>query len=702
VTRIFRYTFYSLIVLALVGALSADLMARGRWPFGGGPAHRRARPRGAVPDARDLVLTPSVRDPQISPDGRQVVFVVGRSRIQENSQYANLWVVPLQGGRARRLTTTLKSDWSPRWSRDGKRLYFLSSRQGGAQIWQLPMAGGEPRQLTRAPLGLSGPLVLGPRGERILTAGSAYPACRDNRCNRAEKKRRARSKVKAELFTQLLYRHWNHWRHGKVNHVWSFTPKGRRLVDVTPGTQDAPPIALGGHTDYALSPDGREIAFVKNTDAFVATSTNNDVFLMPAGGGRARRLTRSKANQHSPAYSPDGRYLAYVSMKVPRYEADRERLVVYDRRTRKHRILTEAFDRSVAEYVFSPDSKTLYFTAPDRGYLPIFAVSVSGGPVRRLVEKVFARSLRVTPDGRQLVFVSSATHLPPELYRVAATGGRPVALTRLQAWTRKRKAMLPAEELWYTGAAGQKVHALVVKPPGFRPGRRYPLVVMVHGGPQGMIADSWHPRWNAQLFATPGYVVLMPNFHGSKGYGQKFCDSIRGDWGGKPYVDVMKSVDAALKKYRFIDRRRICAVGASYGGYMMNWIGTHTTRFRCLITHAGVFDLRSEYGTTEELWFPEREYKGTPWTNPQQYRKWSPSTFIQRWKTPTLVVHGQHDYRVPVGQGMQLFTSLQRLGVPSQFLYFPDETHFVTKPQNRLLWWKTVHGFLARYLGRGR
>jgi dipeptidyl aminopeptidase/acylaminoacyl peptidase len=245
------------------------------------------------------------------------------------------------------------------------------------------------------------------------------------------------------------------------------------------------------------------------------------------------------------------------------------------------------------------------------------------------------------------------------------------------------------------------VHALVVKPPGFRPGRRYPVLLMIHGGPQGMSGDSWHPRWNAQLFAAPGYVVIMPNFHGSKGYGQGFCDSIRGDWGGKPYRDVMKAVDAVVARYRFVDKRRICAIGASYGGYLVNWIGTHTRRFRCLVSHAGVFDLRSKYGTTEELWFPEREFKGTPWTNPKMYRRWSPSTYIKQWRTPTLVIHGQHDYRVTVGQGMQLFTALQRMGVPSKFLYFPDEDHFVQKPQNRLLWWRTVHRFLARHLQPG-
>jgi len=654
------------------------------------------------------VLTPSVRDPQISPDGKWVVFVVGRSRIKANKGYSNLYLVPLKGGRMRRLTATQKSDWGPRWAPNGRSIVFLSTRRKGAQIWRMDPRGGEAVQLSHRPMGVGGPLVWSPKGDRLLFTGEVYPKCRDEKCNTAEQKWQKRSKVRAQLFTSLLYRHWNHWRHGKVKHVFAFTLQGRTVQDLTPGPRDAPPIALGGREDYAFSPDGREVAFVSNTDKLIAASTNNDLFRMTlrALGGRLRmsrpeRLTPNKANQNSTVYSPDGRYLAYRSMKVERYEADRQRLVLYDRRTKSRRVLTESFDRSVEDFAFSPDGKTLYFTAQDRGYVPIYTVPVAGGKVRKLVKKVYARDLRVSPDGKQLVFVSLASHSPAELYRVSTTGGKPRALTSLQANLRRRVKMFGVEHLWFKGAKGHPVHALVVKPPNYRPGRRYPLVVMVHGGPQGMSGDSWHPRWNAQLFAAPGYVVLMPNFHGSTGYGQKFTDAIRGDWGGKPYQDVMKSVDAALRKFRFIDGRKICAIGASYGGYMMNWIGGHTRRFNCLITHAGVYDLRSKYGTTEELWFPEREFHGTPWTNPAMYRKWSPSNYVKNWKTPTLIVHGQHDYRVTVGQGMQLFTALQRMGVTSQFLYFPDETHFVQKPQNRLLWWKTVHKWLARYL-KGR
>lgn len=684
--------------LALAGLLATDLGARARWPHSRAPAPRPAKAMTAA----DLIESLGLSDPQISPDGRLVAFVVRRGRLAQNDGVANLWVAPLAGGPARRLTTTEKSDWGPRWSRDGRHLYFVSTRKGAPAVWRLPVQGGEAEPVGSAALGVGGPLVLSPQGDRILFAGSAYPKCPDDACNGRESKARERSKVKAELFTGLLYRHWNAWRHGQVNHVFALELRGRKVRDLTPGPEDAPPIALGGSPDYAVSPDGREIAFVKNTDRQVATSTNNDLFVMPAAGGRPVRLTQNAANDHSPAYSPDGRFIAYLAMKVPRYEADRLRLVLYDRQAKTHRVLTETFDRSIHEFVWAPDGKALYFTADDRGYVPVFAVPTAGGEVRRVVERVFAEGLRVTPDGQTLVFVSHATHALPEIWRAPTAGGATTRVTTLQKRFEERVSMRPVEHLWFEGAAGKPIHALVVKPPDFRPGQRYPLVVMIHGGPQGMSGDSWHPRWNAQLFAAPGYVLLMPNFHGSQGYGQAFCDAIGGDWGGKPYEDVMRSVEAAVKKLPYVDGGRVCAVGASYGGYLVNWIGTQTTRFRCLITHAGVYDLRSKYGTTEELWFPEREFQGTPWTNPGMYAKWSPSMQVQRWKTPTLVIHGQHDYRVTVGQGMQLFTALQRQGVPSQFLYFPDEDHFVKKPQNRLFWWKTMHDWLAKHLKGGR
>jgi dipeptidyl aminopeptidase/acylaminoacyl peptidase len=651
--------------------------------------------------ALDLVRTYLVRDPQISPDGRWIVFSAAAGDVTANTNPTNLYLVPLAGGETRRLTATAKGDFLPRWAPDGKRVTFVSSRGGEAELWTIPVAGGEATKLGGAALGVEGPAVWSPKGDRLLFAGKAYPQCKVDLCNAAESKRREQSKVKAEVFDALLYRHWNAWRHGQVNHVFSLTLSDGSVRDLTPGPHDAPPIALGGDVDYALSPDGRMAATVMNTDRRVATSTNNDVFLQRAPGGAWERITTSQANDHSPRFTPDGKALIYLAMVVPKYEADRQRLVRYDLATRKHQTLTEAFDRSVDAFVIAPDGRTIYFTAHDRGYVPVFAVPATGGAVRTVVDKVFATGLQVSPDGQTLVFAAHATDNPPEVYKAAVAGGAPVRLTGLNDGLRARTRRSPVEHLWYTGAGGDQVHTLVVRPPNAVPGRKYPVVVILHGGPQGMNGDEWHPRWNVQLFAAPGYVVLQPNFHGSVGYGQKFTDAIQGDWGGKPYEDVLKAIDAAVAKLPYVDKTRICAAGASYGGYLVNWVGTQTTRFRCLISHAGVFDLRSKFGTTEELWFPEREFKGTPWSNPEMYRKWSPSTHVAQWKTPTLVVHGEHDYRVTIGQGMQLFTSLQRLGVPSRFLYFPDEFHFVTRPQNRLLWWRTVHEWLARYLGPG-
>lgn len=653
--------------------------------------------------AADLVKVDAVRDPRISPDGKWVVYSVSSQDAKTNKSRTKLFVVPLLGGKARQLTRGPGSDFSPRWSPDGKKLAFVSTRGGkGTQLWMLPFKkGGEAHPVTQVATGVSSP-IWRPDGKRLAFVSKVFPQCRTQACNEKELKKRKASGIKAEIFDSLLYRHWNHWRHGRVKHILDVSACGGKSRDLTPGKADAPPVALGSSHDFHYSPDGKQLAFTKNTDTFIATSTNNDVFVMGAEGGKPKRITKSRANDNSPHYSPDGRYLAFRAMKRPRFEADRYRLVLLDRKTGRRRVLTENFDRPVGEMAWSPDSKTLYFTAPDRGYYPIFSVGVAGGKVKTVVKKAMVRYLRVNDDGGSLVYVDQANDSPPEVYRYDLTAGRRSRLTEHNTWLSKTREMGRLESFWFKGAAGERVHAFLLWPPPstMKPGKKVPVINLIHGGPQGMFGDSFHPRWNVQMFAAPGYAVLMINFHGSVGYGQAFTDSITGDWGGKPYKDVMMGLKAALKKHPRLDRGRVGAAGASYGGYMVNWIGGHNNRYKCLVSHAGVFDLTSKYGATEELWFPEWELKGPPWgkSRESQYRKFSPSTYVKNWKTPTLVIHGQHDYRVPVTQGMQLFTALQRLGVPSRFLYYPDEDHFVQKPKNRLLWWKTVYNWFARYL----
>ncbi len=649
--------------------------------------------------AKDLVLVKTPSDPRPSPDGRHVVFTLKTSDLEANRNRTALYIVSWSGGRPRRLTASNGSDFQGRWRPDGRALAFVSTRDGKAPgLWLLPMDGGDPRPVTNLPVAVTGP-VWTPDGRRLLVAADLYRGCRTLKCSLERARRQTAGSPL--LLDHLLYRHWNEWRGNKVSHVLEIDASTGRARDLTPGDVDVPPLALGSSHDYVYSPDGRFVAYTANTDRLPAASTNNDIFLLDLRSSRRTRLTRSRANQNGPAFSPDGRFLAYLSMRRPGYESDKQVLVVRELRSGQTKPLTAHVDLTVREFVWGPKGRTIYFTAPKEGHMPLFAVDVATGRVTELLPRAFVRGLAADPRGRFLAFVSQSASRPPELYRFDLSSRRMDALTHFNEWIVRDRALGKLSSFWFRGAEGDRVQAFLLEPhPSCVRTRRIPVINMIHGGPQGMVGDDFHPRWNSQLFAAPGYAVLMINFHGSVGYGQAFTDSIRGDWGGKPYQDIMLGLQAALKRHRRLDARRVCAAGASYGGYMVNWIGGHTDRYSCLVTHSGVFNLEAMYGATEELWFPEWEYHGPPWgpSKESQYRRWSPHNFVQNWKTPTLIIHGQRDYRVPVTQSMQLFTALQRRGIPSRFLYFFDEDHFVQKPRNRLLWWRTVHDWLARHL----
>ena len=459
---------------------------------------------------------------------------------------------------------------------------------------------------------------------------------------------------------------------------------------MTPGDMDSPPIDLGGSWSYDWSSDGSEIAFTRNADAVVALSTNNDIFVVSVKGGEPKRITDNPGNDSQPLYSPDGKFIAYLQMKRAGFEADERQLILYARATGSRRNVTERFDFNVNDFLWTPDSKSIYFNADDKSNESLFRIDVASGKVDVVIDKGYNHSLRILPDGKGLILVKESISQPAELFRIDQTGKIVKRLTSTNDEKLRSIEMNPKEEFWFEGAAGAKVHGFIVKPAGFDAAKTYPMILLVHGGPQGQWGDQFHYRWSAQMFTSRGFIAVLINPRGSTGYGQKFTDEISGDWGGKPYEDLMKGVDYVLKTYSYIDGNRIAAAGASYGGYMINWIAGHTTRFRCLVSHDGSFDMRSMYGTTEELWFPEWEFRGTPYLNPELYEKWSPSKYAANFKTPMLVVHGQLDYRLDVSEGYQLFTALQRQGVKSKMLYFPDEGHFVTKPANAELWYKTV------------
>jgi dipeptidyl aminopeptidase/acylaminoacyl peptidase len=650
----------------------------------------------------DFIHIKRISDPQISPDGNRVAYVITEMDLERNRSRSDIWIIPLQGGEARRLTSEPGSHYHPRWSPDGRRLAFMSTRSGAPQIWLLNIRGGEARQVTHLAGGAGG-VIWSPTGTHLAFTSSVFPDYRDEEDNARRIKAQQESPVKARLFTELLFRHWNAWREGQRSHLFVLPVEGdSRAVDVTSGDFDTPPISLGSSQDYAFSPDGSKIGFVRNIDPDLrkGNGTNNDLFIHSLADNKLAKITSSRANDNGVYFSPDGRWLAYRAMSRPGFEADRYQLILYDRLNGESQSLTEEADFSVNDILWSPDSKHLYITYQDQAWDVLARIDVSGKNLQPLLERHVFGSPALSPDGKTMLFTAQTIHAPAEIFAMTLADAKPVQLTHANDELLARLDMRPPEEFWFQGAEEERVHGLMVLPPGFDPASRYPLVMLIHGGPQGAWKDNFHYRWNASMFAAPGYVVVLINFHGSTGYGQDFTDSISGDWGGKPFLDLEKGLDFLLDRFDFIDEDRMAAAGASYGGYMINWIEGHPNRYRCLISHAGVFDLRSMYGATEELWFPEWEFRGTPWSNPEQYERWSPSTLVQNFKTPCLVIHGQRDFRVPVTQGFQLFTSLQRQEVASRLLYFPDEGHFVTKPRNAELWWRVVHEWLAAYLGK--
>ncbi len=647
----------------------------------------------------DFIRIKRISDLQIAPQGDLIAFVITTMDREKNTSTQNIWVQPVEGGEPRQLTSSPETDFHPRWSPDGKKIAFISSRNGTPQVWMIDSRGGEAYPVTHISTGASG-VIWSPAGKHLAFISSVYPDCADDNCNRQRNETKEKSLVKAQLFDELLFRHWNAWRDGTRSHVFVAPVDGGTPRDLSPGDYDVPPIALGSSQDYTFSPDGKEMCFVRNTDPELrlGLGTNNDLFIASIEGGNVVKLTENRANDNSPHYSPDGRHIAYRAMRRPGFEADRYSLMLYDRKTQETRNLTEKLDASVSEIIWSQDSTKIYISFDEKGRTVIARVSVADLNIERTLDGHTISSLQLFPSGKKVLFLKEAIHHPAEIHTFDMDSNSLTALTDMNGPLLNGLKMNPAEEFWFEGAGGDKIHGYLLKPPSFEPGKKYPLVLLIHGGPQGAWNDNFHYRWNAQMFASPGYVVAMINFHGSTGYGQDFTDSISGDWGGKPYQDIMLGLDHLFSHYDFIDKDKVGAAGASYGGYMINWIEGNTDRFKCLISHAGVFDLRSMYGGTEELWFPEWEFRGTPWTNPEQYEKWSPSTYVQNFKTPCLVIHGQNDFRLPVTQGFQLFTALQRMHVPSKLLYFPDEGHFVAKPQNAALWWKTVHEWLADYL----
>jgi dipeptidyl aminopeptidase/acylaminoacyl peptidase len=644
--------------------------------------------------------------PHVSPDGKWIAYDASTIDLGGNARHSAVYLVPSNGGESKKITDGTKQDDGPAWSPDGKTIAYVSNKDGGAkQVWLYDVAAGTSRKLSNLSGGAASVKWL-PNGSGVIVVSDVYPDCGvDPVCIKDKTTAEEKKPTKARIITGLLYRHWNAWQEPTRSHLVLVPLNGSAPRDLTPGGFDVPPFSLGGGDEFDVSPDGETLVYASDTEAHPEVSTNSDLFtvkIKDAQFGRAtatapRRLTTRTGADTSPKYSPDGRYIAWRSQARAGYESDLWELWILDRQESQTRRIAPAFDNWIDSVAWAPDSKSIFITAPEQSNEAIYEVSIADGATRRIYANGSADGVAVTRDGQTLYFERSTLERPAEIYGIGRNETAARQITHDNDALLAKLAVGKANPTWWTGAENAKVQGLVVTPPEFDPMKKYPGLVLIHGGPQGAWMNSWGYRWNPQIFASRGYVVLLPNPRGSTGYGQKFVEEISGDWGGKAYTDIMNGVDqfAALP---YVDATRLGAAGGSYGGYMVDWILGHSTRFKALVSHAGVYNLVSMYGVTEELWFAEWELRGNPWDNPELYQKWSPNQFVKNFATPTLVSHGELDFRVPIGQGLELFTALQRRGIPSKLLYFPDEGHWVLKPQNSKLWYQTVGDWFDQWL----
>ncbi|MBN1302208.1 MAG: S9 family peptidase [Melioribacteraceae bacterium] len=643
----------------------------------------------------DMWAMKRVESISLSPDGKTIAFTLRVYDMENNSGQSDIWLVDSDGSDLRPFKNTNDNESQPRFHPDSKRISFIKK----GQLWISNLDGSDEKQLTDFYTGVAG-VRWALSGDQVLFSSSVYPDCKTQVCNKIKDEEKANSKVNVKVYDELLFRHWDEWRSEKRSHLFVYDIKNNSYTDLNLNCKfDVPTIALGSSNDYNISPDGKEVAFTMNNSEMLATSTNNDIFLVSVTNPETgyKKISVSEGSDNQPVYSPDGKFIAYTSMARAGFEADKRTLMIYDRSNGKLINLSGGYDISVGEFIWSPDSKTIYYTAANEINNSIFLINVSNGENKLLLKERYNASLNISPDGKTLYFRQQKTTQPYEIFSFNNEADKLKQLTYLNKELLSQLEMNETETFWSPGAEGAKVQSILVKPPLFNPAQKYPMIFIIHGGPQGHTSDQFHYRWNLQLFASKGYVVVAPNPRGSTGYGQKFTDEISKDWGGKVYTDLMNAYDYAVQNYGFIDAENTFAAGASYGGYMIAWIEGHTDRFNALLCHDGVYNLESMYGSTEELWFPEWENGGAPWESKELYRKWSPSEFVENFKTPMLVVQGGKDFRVPETQAFELFTALQKMGVESKFVYFPEENHFVLKPQNSGFWWDSMFDWFAKF-----
>jgi dipeptidyl aminopeptidase/acylaminoacyl peptidase len=660
---------------------------------------------GAPFTVEDLVTLKRVSDPQLSPDGRRIAYVERETDMEANKGRTSLWLLDLTraGAKPVRLTDGKGNDSSPRWASDSRTLYFLSERSGASQVWRLSLASGEARRVTDYPLEV-GSFKVSPRGDALALSMAVFPDCPDLACSRSRLDATQKDKASGRIYDRMFVRHWDSWSDGTRSHLFSARlgtdGAAGAPVDVSKGFDaDVPRKPFGADEDYAFSPDGATLVFSTRMPARTEPwSTNFDLYQVPADGSAAPvDLTAANpADDAQPVFLPNGD-LAWLAQERPGFESDRYHVMLRSARGGAVRALTASWDRSVGRLGVAGDGQHLLAAVDDLGQHALYSIDVKTGTPTKLIGNGEVSDFSPGRDSIVLSLASLAG--PADLYSLPARGGAPVRLTDVNHEPMAARRLGEFEQFSFKGWHDETVYGYVVKPYGFEPGKRFPVAFIVHGGPQGSMGNEWHYRWNMQVFAGHGYGVVGVDFHGSTGYGQAFTDSISRDWGGKPLVDLQKGLAAALERYPWLDGGRVCALGASYGGFMMNWIeGNWPDRFRCIVSHDGVFEQRMMYYSTEELWFPEWEMGGTYYNAPELYEKFNPASFVTRWRTPMLVIHGEQDFRIPYTQGLGVFTALQRRGIESRLLVFPNENHWVLKPANSIQWHHAVFDWLDQHL----
>jgi dipeptidyl aminopeptidase/acylaminoacyl peptidase len=650
----------------------------------------------------DLYRVKNLSDLHVSPDGKTVIFALITSDLPRAKRNTHVWAMDVNGQNARQLTMGDKSESSPSFSPDGKQILFISSKDSSANLYLMPFSGGDWRKLTNISTGVSDPLW-SPDGRWIAFSSDVYPECYgDDVCNKRIAERWESGPFKAHMADELLYRHWTSWKDGTRTHTFVVNAATGETIDVTPGKYDAPTFQLGGPLQYDFSPDSKELVYVSNHDPVPAVSTNNDLWIVSLEDKdpNSRNITADNpAYDGSPKYSPDGKYIGYRTQKQPGYESDLFRIALYERATGKSTVLTESFRNWVDEFKWSRDSKTIYFNGPVEAQNPVFRLDINSKTITRVLADKTIDTSEFDPAEKRLFYIKRSVGEPQEIYSAEIVNGKasaPLKISHVNDALMSEVDIRPAETMWVTGAGGARVHVFIVKPHNFDPSRKYPLILNVHGGPQSNWADAFRGDW--QVYPGAGYIVAFPNPHGSTGFGQDYTAEISGDWGGQVYEDLMKVTDA-LEKLPYVDSTRMGAMGWSYGGYMMMWFEGHTDRFKAIASMMGIYDTRSFHGATEELWFPEWDLKGRPWDS-EQYEKWSPSNFTKNFKTPTLVISGERDYRVPYTQSLHFFTDLQEMKVPSRLIIYSNAGHWPSWYEMALYYTAHLEWF-NKYLGGG-